>query len=125
MTKHGAPRARWMDRPYRYLGNCTEFEGEDVNALNQMIDDGEPISYQTMLRGVGPPFEQWQANLGYAAAGRNKGALKMRRDWHVAYFRSTWKGTPCCFFVWSAIEYIFVEVTDAGRSGVPADDATQ
>jgi hypothetical protein len=34
--------------------------------------------------------------------------LVMADDWLVSYHRSAFRGTPCVYFVWSAVEYIFV-----------------
>jgi len=59
------------------------------------------VSYRTMRRRC----------VGLADKAKELGYdrwLPLKRDWHVAYFRSYYRGRPCYYMVWSAIEYIWV-----------------
>lgn len=48
-----------------------------------------------------------ECQLGYALHSRR--GLTMARDYHVSYHKSRFRGQPCVYFRWSAIEYVFVE----------------
>ena len=39
--------------------------------------------------------------------GSERGGLRLKDDWHVGYFKSTYDGKPCYYIDHSRIEYIF------------------
>jgi hypothetical protein len=72
-----------------------------------MIEAARPIGYRTARHAIGRdalastfPDYDWR---------RRPHDLTMKRDWHVGYYRSTFRGKRCVYVVHSAIEYIFVE----------------
>lgn len=91
---------------YGYTTCCVDCYG-NVEALQAMIDDARPVTYRTFmehvsradLESVFPSYEWRSPQMG----------LTLKRDWHVAYFKSSFEGRPCYYLVHSAIEYIFAE----------------
>lgn len=93
----------------RFLNNCIGTSADDLNALHEMINSAKRVSRQSFLHHVDRnTMRSLESELGYASR-RSSSGLTMARDWHVGYFKSTWKGAPAWFFRWSAIEYYFVE----------------
>lgn len=88
---------------FSYLTNCVAANGADIA---DMVDQAVPVSLATIRRRCAD-FNGFLRLLGYAV-GRERG-LHIARDWSVRYYRSIYRGTPCYFVDWSAIEYIFVE----------------
>lgn len=91
---------------YGYTACCVDCYGR-VEALEAMIDEAKPVSYRTFMKHVDRrdvedvfPDYEWRAPYRY---------LTLRRDWHVAYFRSSFEGRSCYYLVHSATEYIFAE----------------
>lgn len=89
---------------WRFETNCI---GSDSESIQNMVDAARPVTYETMLRTVGRPFVELQGELGYDIDGKRDTGLRMKNDWHVGYFKSVYRGRPCYYFVWSAIEHIF------------------
>lgn len=83
----------------QFLTDCVSCG--DGPAINRMKDLATPISYDTFRKRVS--ISEVSKMLGYS-----RDSLTLKNDWHVAYFRSFYKGQPCYFLVWSAIEYIYV-----------------
>jgi hypothetical protein len=77
----------------------------DVDALREMIATARQITYRTFIQRA--DSLDVEHCLGYERDRRR--GLTMRNDRHVTYYRSKWKGRRCYFFVWSAIEHIFLE----------------
>lgn len=90
-------------REYRYLTCCVDIQRPDVPALNTMVNRAVPITLKTFRRHV--DTAEWEQQMGYTRHGDH--ALPLSRDWHVAFYRSHFKGERCYFVVHSAIEYIF------------------
>jgi hypothetical protein len=70
-----------------------------------MTDNARQIEYRTAMRAIGRdvlaevfPDYDWNKRPHY---------LTMKRDWHVGYYKSTFRGQPCIYVKHSAIEYIF------------------
>lgn len=98
-----------------YIGNCVGIGMRDLPKLQAMTDAGRLIGRSAFLRHV----DSWsmrsiEQSLGYAI--HHQPGLTMARDWHVAYYASTWGARPCVYFVHSAIEFIFVEPYRDGGS---------
>jgi len=68
------------------------------------------VSYETLRKHLGKALVTVEAELGYQTGrGGYRGALRMKKDWAVSYWRGTYQGKPCLFFRWSHIEHIFLE----------------
>ena len=83
-----------------FVTNCICADGDDINEMKR---GAEIIEREEFLAEAAPEsMAEQEAALGYDAD------FLMETDWHVAYYRSTYRGKPCVYFVWSAIEYVFV-----------------
>ncbi len=83
-----------------FLTNCISADGDDINAMKEA---STMIKRRTFLSHVDlKSMCDLERSLGY-----DRG-FPMSRDWHVSYHKSTYQGKPCVYFVWSAIEYVFV-----------------
>lgn len=88
---------------YRFRTSCVNAKGVDINAMK---DAAKQVTRRTFMRYVNKEdLKQIEKDLSY-----NKG-FHMSNDWHVAYYLSTYRKTTCAYFVHSAIEYVFVEVS--------------
>lgn len=97
----------WSRTGWYFETDCVASDGPSIDAL---LASARPISYWTARRVLGSALARRARELGYGG----RGGLKLRDDWHVAYYRGTYRGQPAVFFVWSAIEQIFVR-KDGGR----------
>jgi hypothetical protein len=73
-----------------------------------MQDKAVSITYRTMRRKLGKVLTDVEEMLGYDT-GRGKRGLRMKNDFAVSFYKSTYQGKPCLYFVWSHIEHIFLE----------------
>jgi hypothetical protein len=90
-----------MKHPGRYLfvTTCIDADGDDIN---EMKYTATPVSLATFRTAIG--LEQWhelQRSLGYDRF------MPISRDWIVGYYKSTYRGVPAYYLVWSAIEHVF------------------
>ena len=81
--------------------SCVSADGDDIN---EMCDAARQITLATFKRKV--DWQDWAQQMGYDKH------LPVHRDWHVAYFKSRYRGRKCYYAVHSAIEYVF---TKGGR----------
>lgn len=89
---------------YSFLTTCVGLHRNEVPALHAMIGGAEDITRQQFMAEVDlDELDQIERDLGYGPY------LRMENDYHVSYHRSAWKGKPCFYFRWSAIEHIFTE----------------
>lgn len=96
-----------MPRPMQFVTNCVNANGGDIRA---MVDSATSIERSTFLRYVDrDQLRELEKSLGYSV-GHERG-LHMSNDWAVSYHKSTYRGRPCRYFCWSAIEYIFCHPT--------------
>ena len=89
---------------YCFYKSCVQFHGAEVEALNAMIRSAKEITRRTMLKHV--DLRPIARELGYDAHPSQ--GLTMAKDWAISYYKSTFRGWPAVFFVWSHIEHIFV-----------------
>lgn len=90
---------------YGYIGCCTSLAGIFVAAMKYTATQ---ISRRTFLKYVDPSvIHEIEQALGYERTKRK--GLTMKDDFHVSYWRSMYRGQPCVFFQWSAIEYVFTK----------------
>jgi hypothetical protein len=83
---------------------CVNSDGPSITA---MVDNARDITRRTFLRHVDRDnLASVEASLKYDT-GTERGGLRMSKDYHVSYHRSTYRGRPCVYFRHSAIEYIF------------------
>jgi hypothetical protein len=75
-----------------------------LDELETLYDHDREITYQTFARHVDIP--EISMELGYAFGRHSKG-LRLRKDWHVRYYRSKFRGQVCYHLDWSAIDHIF------------------
>lgn len=87
-------------RQYTFMTNCVASDGKSIN---DMTHAATQIKRSTFLKRVDrSDLREIEKCLGY-----DRG-FPMSKDWHVSYHKSTYQGQPCIYFVWSAIEYVFV-----------------
>lgn len=87
-----------------FVTSCVDSTAELIDA---MTASATQVSYRTMHREVGRQFVLKQHELGYDVGNMRDTGLRMKRDWHVSYWRGTYDGRACYYFVWSHIEYVF------------------
>jgi len=93
---------------YQYYTNCAGLTKSQVPALHDMTEQSVDVTYTTFRKAVGgDELDAWAADHGYDI-GNQRGGLRLKSDWHVAYYRSKWKGRRCYYLVWSAYEEIFL-----------------
>jgi hypothetical protein len=88
---------------YCFIGACPSLTGPFVNYVR---DHGEEfghvkeITYRTFAKHMEPDFlREWKEAYGFS----------LRQDWGVTYYKSrTPSGIPALFFVWSAMEHVFL-----------------
>lgn len=89
------------ERTMRYNRCCVDCT-DCVDDLDKMIEDAVEVTYRTMHRNCVDLYP-WAKAHNY---GRH---FPLKKDWHVSYYRSKFKGEVCYFLVWSGIEYIWTE----------------
>jgi hypothetical protein len=82
---------------FQYLTSCVSATAAEIHA---MVDQARSVAYSTFTTKC--DYRALAVTLGYT------NQFKLRDDWHVSYFRSTFRGKPCYYLRHSAIEYIFV-----------------
>jgi hypothetical protein len=97
------------DKTWAYLTNCTDCPGGDAgDAISDMTAEAIEIDRTRFLRYVNTDsLKRVEEILGYdkhAAQG-----LTMAQDWHVSYWLGHFRGAPCVYFDWSAMEFIFTK----------------
>lgn len=99
-----------IPRPFTFETDCVSSDGESIRA---MVDAPEQrqITIGTFARHV--DIREAGRMLGY---DRN---LPLRRDWHVSYHRSIYRGRRCYYLRWSGIEHIFTRAEDRRAEVTP------
>lgn len=94
---------------YRFSITCVECPGPDPGkAITDMVEAAKEVTRGTFVRQVHTRDREFlEQQLGYTLIDTRRG-LHMKDDPHVKYYKSTFRGKPCYYFVWSAIEYIFI-----------------
>jgi GNAT superfamily N-acetyltransferase len=88
---------------YEFRTTCvSEGTGEHIQ---EMLDNAKDCGYSEVKRHC-EGLRQWERDNGYAPDGSRKG-LTLRKDWSVSYGKGTYRGVPCYFVVWSAIEHVW------------------
>ena len=92
---------------YEFTTTCVNSTGALIDAMTSVAKE---VSYRTMRKHVGDALVEIERQLGYDVGHKNETGLRLSKDWAVSYYRSTYDGRPCFYFVWSHIEHIFCEV---------------
>ena len=87
----------------RFETTCVNARGDDII---EMVDAERDITRNTFKRHVDKSeLRELETQLGYEQHVSR--GLIMANDWHVSYHKSRYRGRPCVYFKWSAIEYVF------------------
>lgn len=91
---------------HTFLTDCVSCPGPNAGEdINEMKDNAEDISREDFLFSVNSEeLQEIARSLGY---DETEDGFNMENDWHISYSKGTFQGSPCVFFTWSAIEYIF------------------
>lgn len=96
-------------RRLEFFSDCVNWPRDQVDDLSDMIHVGKDITRATFLKSVNPDeMRDLEKQLGYERDPRR--GLTMAKDYHVAYYKSTLRGCPAVYFVWSAIEHVFTDL---------------
>jgi CDP-glycerol glycerophosphotransferase (TagB/SpsB family) len=85
-----------MESKYTYLICCVDADGEKIS---DMVDSARQITLRTLRKRC--DIAELEKGLGY-----NK-HFKLDKDYHVRYYKSTYRGEKCYFISHSCIEYVF------------------
>jgi hypothetical protein len=102
-----------------FLTSCVGWSGRGRNPnpgadIQRMVDGARDISRTTFLKHVNREnLREIEAMLCYSEHPSQ--GLTMAGDWHVSYHRGKFCGMPVYYFVWSAIEHIFMRIPDIRR----------
>lgn len=89
-----------MAKPFTYLTDCVSSDGPSITA---MVDAARKVSLRTFRQHC--DCAAWEQSIGYERDPRH--GLTLNKDRFVKFYKSRYRGTPCYFAVWSAIEYVF------------------
>jgi hypothetical protein len=86
---------------FEYFTCCVSSTAELINA---MTEKGRQITANTFFKYVS--LKEVNEQFGYNLNSKQLNSIK--KDYHVAYFKSKYDDQECYYLVHSAIEYIFV-----------------
>ena len=90
---------------FRYYTNCI---GSTMELIQALTASAHEITRRTFVTYADPDsLRELERSLAYDT-GTERGGLRMANDWAVSYYRGTYDGRPCVFFVHSHIEHIFL-----------------
>ncbi len=90
-------------KKYHYNTCCVDSTAELINA---MADIAKEVSYKTFSRNC-EGLQEWEKSAGYTV-GHERGGLRMKDDYAVSFYKSSFDGKPCFYICHSAIEYIWI-----------------
>lgn len=111
---------------YVFWTSCVNSVGE---LIDEMVDDdvSQDVTYETMLKHADGMLEKAD-ELGYDRSTRQGAGITLKSDWSTSFHKSFYCGVPCYYFVYSGIEYIWIEkgreaevqdCQEAARSAAP------
>ncbi len=101
-------RKRVSSGRYQFVTDCIRSTYEDIQAL---MASEQAVSRTAVARAIGPvAWRDWQRDMGYDKD------FPISRDWHVGYFKGTFRGVPAYFIRHSRIEHIFTLDGKVGAS---------
>jgi hypothetical protein len=92
-------------KSYTFETSCIDSTGEAIDEMRGHPDHRE-ITYETMQRNC-EGLLLWANSKGYEKRANIGSGLTLRSDPYVAYYKSVYRGQPCYYLVWSAIEWIW------------------
>ena len=85
--------------------------------LEQLYEDGREVSFDTFFREISLKYVS--EILGYDFGTSRRHGIRLRNDVVMnaggAYHRSTWRGVPCMWLIWSGIDHVFIRKSDQSR----------
>ena len=84
-----------------YVGCCVQLNGRHVT---DMVDQSRTITDRTFRKHITKgQYNELELALGY----RNGTRLFLSTDYAVSFSKSKYRGRPCVYVTWSAIEHVF------------------
>ncbi len=99
-----------MLKDYTFSTSCIEADGDDINEMRDHAKQRE-VTYRTMLQHCEGLLE-WAVEHDYSLRCNQVHGVTLRNDWSVSYHRSWYRGEPCFYLCWSAIEFIWVQAKE-------------
>lgn len=90
-------------KPYSYTTCCVHSTYEAINAMREAARE---VSYRTMLRHCRGLID-WAVSVAYERRSNMGSGVTLRNDPYVAYYKSTYRGRPCYYLVYSGVEHIW------------------
>lgn len=87
---------------FEYWGNCINSNANDINS---MVDSARRVTWKTFKRKV-DDAKRFLKDIGATFKETTDKDIE-DSDW-IAFNKGIFKGKPCYFVEWSAIEWIFV-----------------
>ena len=98
---------------YILVARCTDAQTPlHKDRLEALYDADRTITARTFFRHV--CMQDVAELLGYAYGRWQKG-VRLMKDWHLQFHRSTWRGVPCYHLEWSCIDHVFVRREDVDK----------
>ena len=94
-------------KPFTFETSCVDSTALHINNMRDHPQHRE-VSYQTMLRNC-DGLLMWAKSKGYDPRVNVGSGITLRDDPYVAYYKSVYRGQPCYYLVWSAIEWIWTQ----------------
>ena len=86
-----------------YVGCCVQLNGRHIT---EMVDQSRSITSRTFRRHITKElYDQLELSLGYRKGTR----LFLSTDYAASFSKSKYRGRPCVYVTWSAIEHVFAE----------------
>jgi len=82
---------------YRYYVDGVNLPESEIKNLEKMQETAEEIDW-----------EDFESLVSVHDLGKFKFNVPLHRNWHVSFFKGTFKGLPCTYFVHSGIEHLFL-----------------
>lgn len=91
---------------YQYTTNCTEMQGDDVDALIRLKETATEITYAEFMANVdNRQVRELFPNYDWRAQPQH---LTLAKDYAVHFHRGSFKRRRCYYIDHSRIEYLFV-----------------
>jgi len=88
----------------RFIGTCVSLG--NGGAIRDMVDDARDITAATFRKNIGAEaYRELESQLGYTDIP----GLSLAGDYAVSFAKSKYRGKPCYYCRWSAIEHVFTK----------------
>lgn len=97
---------------FQFFTSCPNWTNYlPVEDLNSMVRGGKEITRKTFLKYVDPEsMRHTEDSCGYDRL------FPMSKDPFIGYYKSTVRGCPVVYFLWSRMEYVFGDLACVMRS---------